>query len=225
MKKFISLILSVINAVATYIHINLSDVDVVPTHFNIIGEADEYGSKWGFMIFPIIIFIISVIYFIRCIYIKKNQSKNTPKIYDQKTESKFFVSSFVLLIVFSWFSSIISLNNIEVLSQTMRSVFCIIFGVYIIYLSNMYGKIKYKSVLGIRNKATLSDSTIWKKAHRLGGYLGVVSGIAIVIFGIILYFISIPSFGNIFLIFVVASVLMAGGIPAIYAKKLYNKNK
>lgn len=213
MKKFSLLILSIINIIVSAIYIAMSPLDVVPLHYNILGEADEFGSKWRYLVFPIIIIVVGVGYLVRCIYAKKNNSES----YDEKTEFKIFASMCVFFLAISWYMNITGLNKIS------DTFFTIGFGVYLLYLSNMYGKLKYKSIMGIRTKATLSDKNIWKKAHRLGGYLGVSAGIFMIILGIVFKFIEVTYFLPMFLIITILAVAMAEGIPAIYAQMIYKK--
>ena len=50
MRKYIMLIISLINAAAMAAVIAMSETDIVPTHYNISGTADRYSSKWTFML-------------------------------------------------------------------------------------------------------------------------------------------------------------------------------
>lgn len=45
MKKYLCLIISLLNAVATAIYIALIDKDIVPIHYDFYGNVDNEGSK------------------------------------------------------------------------------------------------------------------------------------------------------------------------------------
>ena len=55
MKKYLCLIISLLNAVATAIYIALIDKDIVPIHYDFYGNVDNEGSKWSFMFLPVIL--------------------------------------------------------------------------------------------------------------------------------------------------------------------------
>ena len=49
MKKYLCLIISLLNAVTSAIYIALIDKDIVPIHYDFYGNVDNEGSKWSFM--------------------------------------------------------------------------------------------------------------------------------------------------------------------------------
>ena len=64
MKKFVYLIISIINAVITAIYIALSPNNIIPSHYNTQGIADAYSSKWFVMAMPCVLVVICLIYLI-----------------------------------------------------------------------------------------------------------------------------------------------------------------
>ena len=97
-------------------------------------------------------------------------------------------------------------------------------GALMLFISNMLPKVKQNKTLGIRIPATLSSETVWKKTHKLVGYLGVISGSVMVILAIVGMIFSLNGmavlFGGLGLFLVVACI-----IPCIYAQVLYSKEK
>lgn len=97
-------------------------------------------------------------------------------------------------------------------------------GALMLFISNILPKIKQNSSLGIKTPATLSSEKVWKKTHKLGGYLGVISGAVMVILAIVGMIFRLNGmavlFGGLVLILVVACI-----IPCIYASILYSKEK
>lgn len=218
MKKFTLLILSLINMAISVIYISLVPADIVPTHYNINGTADIYSSKWNILIMPIVLVAIGVMYIIYNIIEAKNNKAKANKKYADKIIIAIFIFMWVLL----WGLTIISLNGIDNIGNYISTFICYILGIIIIYISNMFTKLKQNSYLGIKIPATLKSETVWKKTHRLGAYLGVIGGIIIIISGVIGIFINeyatLSMFIGVF-IFLILGLL----IPSIYAHILYKK--
>lgn len=220
MRKFILLILSVINAIVSGIYIAMSPLDVVPSHYNMMGEVDAYSSKWFYMFMPCILILLAVINLVRCSFAEKGKLEN----YEINKEFKIVVAMFVFFLFLFWYLIIVAIKGDMNISNTLSSVFNILVGGFIIYLSNMFGKIKQNRFFGIRLNSTLNSKYVWKKTHRLGGYLGVISGFVMVIIGIISLVMknSAP-----YLLPVSLGCLIILGVivPIIYSYVLYAKEK
>jgi uncharacterized membrane protein len=220
MKKFILLILSIINAVASGVYLAMSPLDIVPSHYNINGEVDAYSSKWFLMLMPCVLILLSVVYFVRCINSQKTKSED----YDENKEFKILVGIFAFLLLLFWYLNIVCVNGTMNISGSLGSLLCISMGALFIYLSNMFGKVKQNKLFGIRISSTLNSKYVWKKTHRLGGYMGVVSGFIMVILGLISIFVN--GF-NVYLLPIALSVYGILGviIPIIYSYVIYAKEK
>ena len=93
-----------------------------------------------------------------------------------------------------------------------------------VYISNFLPKLEQNSTLGIKTNATLKSEIVWKKTHKLGGYLGVLGGIVTFACGIGGIFAKDITF--ILMIIGVAFFLITGCIiPIIYAEVLYSREK
>lgn len=220
MKKFLFLILSLINTAVTAIYIYLSPVETVPSHYGPNGQADAFSTKWMLMIFPCILIAFGVFYTIFCLVLKNKQSY----IKNEKYVFRTVGAAFIFLLAEFWALFLASINWVLDLGSVLPVFFSIMLGALIVFISNMFGKIKQNSFLGIRTKATLSSENVWKKTHRLGGYIGAVGGLLMIILGIIEIFMNeiatVLFFGG----FIVL-VLIICGVPIIYAHILYSKEK
>lgn len=220
MKKFSLLILSIINAIATAVFISLSPLDIVPSHYNAMGEIDAYSSKWFCMIMPCILIVLALIYLARCIYAEKIK----PEYYEEKREFKIVISIFILFLVIFWYLNVVCINSIKNISDSLIPVLIISLGGFIMYLSNMYGKLKQNNIVGIRIMPTLNSEYVWKKTHRFGGYMGVISGLLMIVMGIISIFIDNYNLSLFFIaltIFIILNVI----IPIIYSYIVFSKEK
>lgn len=220
MKKFILLILSIINAVASGVYLAMSPLEIVPSHYNIMGEVDSYSSKWFLMFMPAVLVLVSVVYFVRCIRAQKTKSED----YDVNKEFKILVGIFAFLLALFWYLSIVCVNGTMNISGSLGSLLCISMGGLFVYLSNMFGKVKQNRFFGIRISSTLNSKYVWKKTHRLGGYMGVVSGFIMLILGVISLF---AKSSTVYLLPVALSVYGILGviIPIIYSYVIYAKEK
>lgn len=220
MKKFSLLILSVINAIVSGIYIAMLPVDIVPSHYNIMGEVDAYSSKWFYMFMPCILILLAVINLVRYTLAEKGKLES----YEVNKEFKIVVGIFVFFLALFWYLTVASIKGNMNISPSLSPVLNILLGGFIIYLSNMFGKIKQNRFFGIRLNSTLNSKYVWKKTHRLGGYMGVIAGFIMVIIGIISlvnkncapYLLPV-SLGC----FIVLGVI----IPTIYSYVLYAKEK
>lgn len=220
MKKFSLLILSIINAIANAIYISLSPLDIVPSHYNAMGEVDAYSSKWFFMIMPCILIVLALIYLARCIYAEKIK----PEYYSEKREFKIVISIFILFLVIFWYFNLVCINGVKNISDSLTPVLIILLGGFIMYLGNMYGKLKQNNKVGIRVGSTLNSEYVWKKTHRFGGYMGVISGFLMIVMGIISIFINnynLYLFYIALTIFIILNVI----IPVIYSYIISSKEK
>lgn len=218
MKRFFGLFVSIINFIVTTVFIALSPATTVPTHYNINGVADAYSSKWTFLWFQLIPLVFSVIIVSISYLVKydKIKSKNIKYI------NRVLFSLEIFFIVFLWFIMIPALNMTENMSSGLDAFILISFGAILIIWSNMFPKIKQNSFIGIRTASTLKNEKIWRKTHRLAGYLGVIGAVIMIVFAIVTLFFSLPTALSIIiglLMYIVLGLL----IPAFYAYYLSKK--
>lgn len=220
MKKFIYLIFSLINVGLTALYISLSSKDIIPMHYNVQGIADSYTSKWFNMIFPCVLLLFGIVYAVFNIVMEHRNKEGKNKKYIQKGIGVMFA---VFLILF-WVITVVTTSGIPSIGDSIMSVITIILGASIVFISNMFPKIKQNSAFGIRTIATTSSETVWKKTHKLGAYLGVAGGAVMIICGIIGFAVSGAGLSMLYIglgIYIVIGVL----IPCIYASTLYRKEK
>lgn len=220
MKKFAFLILSLINAALTAVYVALSPLEIVPMHYNIDGVADSYSSKWFVMFMPCILIVLGIIYLIYSFVAERNEKM----LKNQKYFGRIVLGIFLFLLIDFWYLTVTCISGATKMGNAFEYILAAALGALMLFISNMLPKVKQNKTLGIKTPATLSSETVWKKTHKLGGYLGVISGAVMVILAIVGMIFKLNGmavlFGGLGLFLVVACI-----IPCIYASVLYSKQK
>lgn len=219
MKKYICLILSIINTIAMALFINTLPDKLYPAHWGPNLEPDRYGSKWEMMIFPAVCILLSIGFIVY-----RNLTRNKENIQkNAKYENVFIPSVILLFIAMSW---IIALCVAEIIIIT-ASAFPLIgigVGILMILMSNIMGKLKQNRHFGLKIPSTLKSEVVWKKAHRLCGLLGVIAGFITILTSIAGFFLAELQ-PYLLLCSVILFIVLGCFIPSIYANRLYAKIK
>lgn len=218
MKKFIYLIISLVNAGITALCLYLSPYAILPVHYGINGYADRYSSKWEILIYTAIPVIFGILYIVFSIIAEKKDNKN------RKVTDKVFLIGFIYILSILWYVMIICLQCKSHMSNSYFAILAVIMGGMFLAFSNFMPKARQNTMLGIRTKSTLSSPTVWNKTHRLAGILGVIGSIALIICGII---------GTVFektvvpVFFIGIGIYLISGfiIPCIYANVIAKKER
>ena len=217
MKKYLCLIISLLNAVATAIYIALIDKDIVPIHYDFNGNVDNEGSKWSFMFLPAILFVMAVVFII---IEKVNYQKNS------KYLTICITGFYVLMLAMFWVLLILSTNGDgKILSKAVPFVCSVILGLIGVLFSNFMPKIKPNGTFGIRVSATLNNETVWKKTHRFAGKTGMIGSFLVLITGFVSLFCGDFS-AVVSIVGIVIFVVTFAVLPTIYAYRVKaNMNK
>lgn len=151
--------------------------DRVPIHFNLEGEADDWGSK-NFMAGMILLLTLGMnllLLVIPNIDPKEKLSRMGNKYQQLRFLLSLFMASLSVFIVYSAKSG--SLENSNFINLLIGALF--------IALGNYFQAIKPNYFIGIRTPWTLESETVWKKTHRLGGRLWVLGGMVMCISALI----------------------------------------
>ena len=182
----------------------------LPSHWNAAGEVDNYSSK-GFIVFlmPVIaIFTYLLLLAVPYIDPKRKTSSSQKALRVFRLVTPLLMLAIFAIIAAKWLGYDFHIGR--PITLTLIILFFII-GNYLITVKPNY-------FIGIRTPWTLESEDIWRKTHRLGGWLWVVSSILM----LIAWFFVAPE--RMVTLFVGATIIMSL-IPIGYSFYLYAKDR
>lgn len=170
------IILILISIVATFfIYSNLPEK--IPTHWNIRGEIDSYRSKsfvWFTALLPLGIYLLMI--YVPNIDPRRESYKKHKKAYE--ILMNILVPFFIMM---HWVAIFSALGH----HISVARIIPIGIGILFIVMGNYMGQIRPNYTFGIRIPWTLADETVWRKTHRMGGFVFILSGLIFIIAGIV----------------------------------------
>lgn len=148
----------------------------IPMHWNAAGEVDRMGDKIeAFITAALPLFIAALLYYLPKLDPKRESYQKHKKAYT-------ITSNVVLLFLIGlhWVSMSVALGY----SLKINLFVGLGVGLLFIVLGNYMGQIRHNYTFGIRTPWTLANETVWKKTHRLGSWVFIISGILLMIAGI-----------------------------------------
>ncbi len=184
--------------------------ETVPTHWNIKGEIDNWGSKSILWIIPFATTLFAYI-------LLSIAPKIDPKGQIKQMGAKFYKLKFVLVL----FLSALALYVLYVTQQQQMSspqLIFVIIGVFITALGNYMPSVKPNYFIGLRSPWTLESASVWKKTHRFAGKLWVLGGILILVLTLFLT----QQQNYVAFISIITTITL---IPLVYSYILYKEEK
>lgn len=184
--------------------------ELVPIHWNLEGEIDNWGSKYTLIglvfLMPILTYIIILV--VPNIDPKKRIEAMGGK-YDQ---FKFILVAFMS--VLSIFIVYISKNQ----KLSSPGIIFVLVGILYIFLGNYFKVLKQNYFIGIKTPWTLENEEVWKLTHLLAGKMWVIGGLAVVILSLI-----VPEDINFYIFLSITAVISI--VPIVYSYLIYKKLK
>lgn len=210
-KNILILTLIVLSFVIAFVSYNKLP-DNIPIHWGINGDIDRYGPKYYIFLEPIIL-VFSYLLF-------KFFPKIDPRKHNYKKYEKSYENSIVAFVLFFFSMFILTLLASLGYDVSINKFVPFFVGILFIVLGNYLPKSKSNFYFGIKTPWTLSDDTVWRKTHRLGGKLftltGLITLISTLLFnGTTLFYILI--------ICLLISSLLPTIMSYIYFKNIENK--
>jgi len=197
---------------AAYLYPSLPEI--IPTHFNIKGEADGFGGKDSIYLGPIIMGLTSLFTYFLLTNIKKIDPKRNEQVEDGLYQkfgffTVLFLSALSMVILYTTAHKDISIEKL--LFPIMGLAFAAL-GVYM-------PKLKQNYFAGFKLPWTLENVDNWNATHKIAGKVWLYGGVIQFFAGLV--FSSVASF-IIFFIVMIVMVL----VPTIYSYRMFkNGNK
>lgn len=219
-KDIIRLVAAALNGGAMAIVLANIESERIPAHYGFSGEVDRYGSKWELMITAVIPIVLAIGFLIYDLAVKNRdkEGKNA-----RITTWAFDVIS-VFFIIFTWVVSAPSLKGDTRLSSNWLAYFGFLFAGLFIVLGSGIGKVKQNALFGIRTAAALRSATVWKRTHRLSGYLWVIGGGVGLVFSILALLTDSTS-SLLVIIGLGIELAVCLVVPCVYSEVLYARLK
>jgi len=178
----------------------------VPVHWNAQHQIDGYMSPLGAMATPLILIVVLA-----------GITLLLPAISPRGYEIKPFISVYLLIMLavqaFVLISALAVLMNAAGHSMRMPLICTLGIGVLLMIIGNYTSKLRKNFFIGIRTPWTLASDAVWERTHRMGGWVFMLAGVAIV--AVVLA--GLPSK------FLLVIVLSAALIPTVYSYVVYRR--
>ncbi|MDD9146988.1 MULTISPECIES: SdpI family protein [unclassified Sporolactobacillus] len=169
MKKHLFPILLFLIALGLWIYFYPKIPARVPIHWGINGYANRYAPKLQAVILSLGIMIVGYALFLLIPMIDPRR-KNYQ--YFLKSYERIRNISFFFFFIISCLTLFSSLNP----RLTVPYITYLMVGCLFILLGNYMQSLKPNFFIGIRTPWTLSNETVWRKTHRMGSRVFIVSG-------------------------------------------------
>ncbi len=227
MKNKIFCIITLLPMVVTAIVLKFMP-DKIPMHYNAAGEIDRWGSKYEQFIFPVMILVFGVSFYLYIRHLqKKSVDGKTDKIRQEAANNhKVVYWTFLGLLVmynimhYSFLYSAYleaSLGATHMKFDTMM-VTTFLMGIFLVVIGNIIPKAKRNSTVGMRTGWSVHNDMTWATSNRFAGKAFVVAGIIIAIQALI--FEGLAAIGIMLGIIVLVSI-----VSIVYSYKMYKKYK
>lgn len=189
----------------------------VPIHFGASMTADAVGSPWVYLALPGAAALISV-----GVWASLAQKKN-------RAVTVGLLSALgIILAAMGWAFFALIASGVQIGERTdfpLVLVICLPLSLLFVWFGNYLPRIEPNRMIGIRTLATLKSEEVWRKTHRLGGYLFFASGLLAAIVALI--FGTVPALKEVQYVAVVifAAVVLISAIASIVYAQLLVKKK
>ena len=147
--------------------------DTVPIHWGINGQVNGYGPKWvNTFLIPLISLGIYVL--IRVLLTAGPRLGGRQATAANLQIAKVIIASIILFMLVIQLATIAQSLSI---GFDMTTVIMLAVSVLFIFIGNYMGKMRRNFWMGIRTPWTLTNSVVWERTHRLGGWLFVAVGL------------------------------------------------
>lgn len=186
---------------------------IIPTHFGISGDPDNFGPKKEILIIPTIFTVLGILMYFIMHNIHKIDPKKKYKATTAGVLSKLAVITIVFLVVISLFVFRWTLKGRV---EGMQVLLCAM-GLFFSYIGNLMFSIKPNYFAGFRVPWALENEENWRKTHQLASKIWFTGGIVLAITALILKL-------KMLMIVFMGAVFIMTLIPVLYSYNIYRKS-
>ena len=218
-KKITIILLAILPTIYSAIAVFFILPDTVAAHFGIDGTPDRYGSKYEAFLFPAIILVITLLYFLY----RKFQEKSSKEDNDRIARNLDVLDTVIMIVMVLFNAMCVFLLTIMKHPGTMKNkenmIFVIIstvVGVLFILLGNILPKTKPNDFIGVRLSWCMDSDEHWYITNRNCGIAMVLAGICTVIAGLIVR-------NGTYIIYMILSLILFLSVATIYSYVIIKK--
>jgi hypothetical protein len=208
------IVLILLSIPLVYAGIVYSDLpETIPTHFDLEGNPNGFGSKSSIFLGPFILFAAGIFTFLMI----SNLSSIDPKRYKQEDGMLFKKLAFLLVIFLSALGMIIVRSSVAPGNFMIKNLFSML-GCLFIAFGYFMPSISPNYFVGLRLPWTLESEENWKATHKVAGKWWMFGGALQVISGFIF-----PAEVASILFFIIMAIMVA--IPTGFSYLKFKKDQ
>lgn len=148
--------------------------DQIPVHWSGAGEVDRYGGKFeGLLLMPL---IATGLYVLLRVLPRIDPGRANYAAFQNTYDLIRFGIMIVLAVLYGVVHLWIRGREVD-----MNTVIPMVVGAFFVVIGASMGKLRPNWFIGLRTPWTLSSKTAWVRTHRLGGWLFIALGLALMI--------------------------------------------
>jgi len=183
--------------------------NTVPMHWNSAGIPDRFADRSSLIWLLLVALAIPLLMDI------------LPYIDPRRHNYRYFAASYQKMKLgisgFMLFMFVLSVNTAMTPTQRLSTqLMSVGLGILFMLIGNYLGKVKNNYFVGIKTPWTLASDEVWRRTHRLGGWLFFLAGLITIIVG------QLAKGEELFPIFL-GIILIAAFAPIIYSYIIYRR--
>ncbi len=184
--------------------------DEVPIHWNIRGETDDFAPKMpGMLLMPLVAIFVQLVFWL------------IPVLDPKRRVEQFISTMLTLQVMFGFlFLGLFLIILLSVLGKIDDPTSLVLPALVLAlaFMGNFFGKLRPNYFIGIRTHWTLESEDNWKKTHRLGARVWVITSLILLV---IFPFVE----GEQYLITFVVGLAIMSLLPIGYSFWLFQQGK
>lgn len=201
--------------------------DKIPMHFGFDGKTDRMGSKFELFIFPILVLVLALVYFVT----KKSIGGQLSTADDEKKSVEaasnlrltyvVVVCNMALVYLLEFGMILLGLSSDREVSPPAEppevTVFVgLICGLVMIVSGNLMPKSRRNAVFGLRTPWSMKDDRSWQLSNRFAGRVMVICGALLIVIPFVL---EETAAAAAMVVLITAAVILSIGYSYLAAKK------